>query len=222
MIYICTLSFIMNLVYYFKNYKGSYKLSCFFIIKTLALIIFFNIIFSYFKIMFNIKNFNMEFLIMIYCISLILYCFSKKYGCITYSTLISYLILLDSRTDIFIQGLFMISILHIFEGVFVIVNYIFNEIDKSSKIYTPILIDSIPLIFVVFYRRSSFREYNKLFGICSGVVILIYGLISISFIYIYGNVLFEIISLIILACIHKNLHLVDKSVFKYISKNNIV
>lgn len=222
MIYIFILSFIMNLIYFYKNYGGSFKLSCFFIIKTLGFIILFNLIFGYFKTIFNICDLNLQFLIMIYFISLILYLFSKKYACITYGFVISYLSLLGTNNEIFIQGLFMVSVLHIFEGIFVIFNSLFNVSNKSSKIYTPIVINGIPLIFVVFYRRSIFNNYHKLFGIFSGIVILIYGFIAISFTFMGGNVLFEIFLLIILILIHENLYIIDSFIVDLFTKNKIV
>lgn len=209
MIYVFALSFIMNLVYYFKNFKGSFKLLCFFVVRTLFFILVFNFIFEFMKEIFLINDFDFSVIILIYFISLILYFVFPKYACISYGFFISYFALIGLKQNFFKDGLFMVSSFHLFEGVYVILNSFSKWENNFCKIYLPMMINKIPLIFVVACRRS-FLGLKNFSGVISGMVILIYGFACMGFSFLGGNTLFEIILLLVLVLFHENLYSIDK------------
>lgn len=209
MIYVLVLSFIMNLVYYFKNFKGSFKLLCFFVLKTFILILIFNFMFEFMKEIFLIKNFDFGVVILIYFVSLILYFVFPKYACISYGFFISYFALIGIKQNFFREGLFMISVFHLFEGIYVILNSFSKWENNFCKIYLPFMINKVPLIFIIACRRSYFGLKN-FSGIVSGFVILIYSFISMAFGFLGGNVLIEIFLILTLILLHENLYLIDK------------
>ncbi len=166
--------------------------------------------FEFMKEIFLIKNFDFGVVILIYFVSLILYfVFPNKYACISYGFFISYFALIGIKQNFFREGLFMISVFHLFEGIYVILNSFSKWENNFCKIYLPFMINKVPLIFIIACRRSYFGLKN-FSGIVSGFVILIYSFISMAFGFLGGNVLIEIFLILTLILLHENLYLIDK------------
>lgn len=195
-LYVYSLSIVLNLYSYFKEIKGGKVYSPFFIFKTFMWILSFNIFFEILKKIYKVKFSDINFLLVIFIVSVILYFVNKRYICISFSYVISYFVLrfLNFYVDIK-EIMFLIGTLHIFEGIFIIFQKDFFNINEKRgvlKFYLPLILNKIPLIFLVFYRRSFKNKNEYYMRIISGVLIFFYGIIILligSFKSVYGLIL---------------------------------
>ncbi len=195
-LYVYSLGLVLNLYSYFKEIKGSKFYSPFFIFKIFVWILSFNIFFEVLKRVYDVKFFNVNFILVIFIVSVILSFIHKKYVCISFSYVISYFILRFLNFSVSVKEImFLIGSLHIFEGIFIIFQKDFLNLSYERgvlKFYLPLVLNKIPLIFLVFYRRN-FKNKNEYYvRIISGVLIFFYGIIILligSFKSVYGLIL---------------------------------
>lgn len=199
--YIYFLSIVLNCVNFLKNYKRSFYFSIFFILKTLIFIIVFNLIFKVMVGIAKIEFFNIEFLFFIFLVSILLYFLKRKYMCITFSGTLVYLIYKCLNYEICLRNIiFLIGILHVFEGIFIIFS-------SRRKLYLPLILNGFPIIFMIFYSRDFRLEMIKYSKFISGGIILIYGII-VLIISVFEN---NFLSLILICVLHESTLLIEKS-----------
>lgn len=228
-IYVYSLSFILNYYNFLKNYNGSTYYSLFFIFRNVIFVVIFNIIFYFIMKIFGISFLNIEFLVLIFIISILLYFFRRKYICISFSGTLSYLICKVLNIGISLNDImFLIASLHIFEGLFIIFSLerveIFTMKKKnflSGRLYLPLILNKFPIIFMIFYNRKFYNsEFNvfKYRKFVSGILIFVYGII-VLFISLIGK---NIVSLILIWVLHELILFIEKFIFKKIEKVKLI
>src|SRR5699024_8303325 len=119
--YVYSLAFVLNYFNFSKSYNGSIYYSLFFIFRNVVFVVIFNFIFNFMMKIFRISFLNIEILVLIFIISILLYFLKRKYICISFSGTLVYLICKVLNIEISLNEImFLISSLHIFEGLFII------------------------------------------------------------------------------------------------------
>ncbi len=221
MIFVCLCAFILNFRNFFK-YRGQ-RSSLFLILNRVFCISIFNIIFYYFRILFGISFSDFNLFIFIWIISLVMYFLKFRFMCITYSGFIYYILGLVFGYHIeFKITIFLIGILHLFEGMYVILNdinlflyddYKFGNLD----LYLPIFLDGFVFIFLIFYRRKEFYLRNfTCFKNFSGGIIFLYGLIILITCILNLNFIFCSLQFIFIVIFHEIITKLDGFFYKNI------
>lgn len=213
-VYVYVIAFVLNVINLYKSYKGSNYYSLFFIFKNLVFIFLFNYLFNYLVKIFNITFVDIKKMVVIFIISILLYLKKRKYICLSFSSGLFYIICLLLNISInFKEVVFLVGVLHIFEAMFLILNFILNmklSNDLNEKLYLPLILGSIPIIFMIFYgRKNKENEYKK---IVSGVVIFLYGII-ILLVSILNN---DVLSLVLMISLHELILFVENFIIKKI------
>lgn len=171
-LYVYVIAFVLN---YINLYKGSSKYSLFFIFKDLITIVIFNLIFYILVSIFNIDFKDVKNIVFICLISIFLYFIKKKYICFSFSGGLFYIVCRILKIEVNLQEiLFLVGSLHFIEGLFIFSSYFFNKEKLKEKIYLPLVLGGIPIIFMISYGRYDYKNYRKL---VSGLVIFLYGII---------------------------------------------
>ena len=119
--YVYSLAFVLNYFNFSKSYNGSIYYSLFFIFRNVVFVVIFNFIFNFMMKIFRISFLNIEILVLIFIISILLYFLKRKYICISFSGTLVYLICKVLNIEISLNEImFLISSLHIFEGLLVV------------------------------------------------------------------------------------------------------
>ena len=121
--------------------------------------------------------------------------------------------------------MFLISSLHIFEGLFII--FSLNQVEVFSmkennflkgKLYLPLILNKFPIIFMIFYNRKFYNSVFKYRKFVSGVLIFVYGIIVLFISLLKKN----IVSLILIWVLHELIIFVEKFIFKKIERVKLI
>ncbi|BAK80633.1 hypothetical protein [Candidatus Arthromitus sp. SFB-rat-Yit] len=209
-LYVYLISFILNFINICKNNKVGIYYHLILICKNILLIIFLNLLFKDMIKSIGIYYLDEKVLILICLFSLLNYFLVGRYICISFSGVICYLFLkligFDVDTSFIIL---LIGVLHIFEGVFICLNFESN----INKLYLPIYFGGIHIIFLMFFRRSYLNNF-KYSKFISGLFVFVYGVIVMILYKFIGNVF----SLIMICFLHEVMILLEKRVNKEICK----
>ena len=211
-VYVYVISFILNVIKLYKSYKGSIYYSLFFILRDLLFLILFNCLFNVLVKIFNIRFINVEKIVFIFIISLLLYFVNRKYICLSFSSAVFYIVCKVLNININFKDIaFLVGSLHIFEGVFLILSFNPKKvINLKQKMYLPLTLNSIPIIFLIFYRREKQETIYK--KIISGVIISIYGIIIL----LISTIVSDLILAILIVLLHESIIFVEKYLFRKI------
>ncbi len=194
-LYIYFISILLNVFVYVRKFKRRGMPLLFSILKGLAFIIIFNIVFLVFNLSISIET-----LVPIYVTGIIIYILRKKYICLSLTSIIAYIGFYILGTSLNISEImFIIGFNHIFEGIFM-----FLSRYKEDVIYVPIYFGCI---FFLYYKRKEL--YNRFI---SSSILIIYGVLVLSF---KENLLFLIVSYFI----HEFIIFIEKIL---INKKNII
>ena len=224
--YVYSLAFILNYFNFSKSYNGSIYYSLFFIFRNVVFVVIFNFIFNFMMKIFRISFLNIEILVLIFIISILLYFLKRKYICISFSGTLVYLICKVLNIEISLNEImFLISSLHIFEGLFIIFSLkqveVFSMKENNflkGKLYLPLILNKFPIIFMIFYNRKFYNISFKYTKFVSGVLIFVYGIIVLFISLLKKN----IVSLILIWVLHELIIFVEKFIFKKIERVKLI
>lgn len=209
-LYVYIISFVLNLINIYRKNKVGIYCHLILICKNSLLIFFFNLLFIDMIKKFDVGILDKRVIIGIFLFSLLNYFLINKYMCISFSGIICYLFLKLFRIYVCADSIILlVGVLHIFEGVFICLNFDSN----NNELYLPLYFGNIPMIFFIFFRRN-YRDDFKYSKFISGMFVFVYGLI-VMILYEFIRNLF---SLIIICVLHEFMILLEKRVIKEICK----
>ena len=216
--YVYFISFVLNFIYIFKKFNGSRCCSLFFIFKYFVFILISNTLFTIFDKYFYGISLNVLVLVLIFLVGGSISFISRKYSCIAFSGILTYLLCEFLNVEIkFMDIVFMISFLHILEGIFVLFflndeSFIYSrdiKVGRIMKIYLPLVINGFPIIFSLFYGREYVGNNCKIQSLISSLLIIFYGIIVL----IFGFLVNKYLLLILIPVFHEFIIFIEKLVF---------
>lgn len=213
MIFVYLLALILNYRNILKFREGDVPL--FLLMREFVFILIFNIIFHYLALFFKISFLEIRTFLSLWVISLLFYFLKFKFMCITYSGFFCYILSFIFGSSISLSEiLFLVGILHVFEGVYVALNSYF-KINGFGKLnlYLPISINGFPIIFLIFYRREIRKLEMVNFKKISGILIIFYGCISMYLSLLRVNGFLGILIFGFLVLFHEFVNIMDEILY---------
>lgn len=170
-LYVYFVSFVLNILFIYRKFKGRRGYLPFLVLKTLIFILFFNLLFEIFKRSMGFLYIDERSIFKVYIVGIVLYVLTRRYICLSLSFLISYVIFYLFGVHLSVRDIiFIIGFNHLCEGVFIL----FSR-DMRGCMYLPLFLHSYAFIFFIFYNRG-WREVEYR-NFISGVFVFTYGII---------------------------------------------
>lgn len=208
MIAVYLISLVLNYGNILKH-RGRSISPLFSLIRDLGFILIFNVSFNFLALLFGVSFLKVNIFLVLWGLSFVIYLLKFKFICLTHTGFICFVLSLALGFEFPIcEILFLIGVLHIFEGVYVILNS-----NSKLNLYLPLSLSGLGMIFFIHYGRNKQKIQLVGFKNFSGALVFLYGVLVLILSRVIVRSLFGILGFLFVVLVHEFIDRMDGIIY---------